>query len=309
MPIYFLLRILTILIVVVSVTTVPTPKAWLAFVYSIALAHYLMALIYSRRQIAEAFRQPHVLLPLFSVAILGTTMYMASFLLIFYFGLHHAFNEAFILRGTIPAEDDNVKAFRGSAVIVHLMLYLFIVRRQAGIVLGPANPLFGLAGGRSGTYLSLFLLLGALAVAYVFFFYYLYRIRRFLDLKSLIENCGFELVGLVVALVSIQVFFSYLHVVLYHVVFWTLFPLPKIASMGMKQLASYLGLTAVFSAAFLLLSPLGLFPSRYASALFAQQFYIWTVVHITSSFLLSNAHPEWIVNLFRSKAPAALAKA
>lgn len=29
------------------------------------------------------------------------------------------------------------------------------------------------------------------------------------------------------------------------------------------------------------------------------QFYFWSYVHITASFALSSAHPEWIVRLFR----------
>jgi hypothetical protein len=70
----------------------------------------------------------------------------------------------------------------------------------------------------------------------------------------------------------------------------------------------YAGLTVVCLAGFFLLSPIGLFPTRTGNSVFAQQFILWTYVHITASFFLSNAHPEWIVNLFRPKA-AVLAKA
>lgn len=309
MPIYLLLRILTVLTVVLITVEAPSHRAWLAVIYSIAFGHYLMALIYSRRQIVEALRQPHGLVPMFSAALMGAAVYLSRFSLIFYFGLHHAFNEGFILRGTIPAEDDDVKAFRGSAVVVHLLLYLFILRRQVGVTLGAASPYYGRTGGRPGAFLAVAVLAALLALSYGFFFYSLYRIRRFLDRKSLMENCGFELAGLVVAAVSLQFYFSYLHFVLYHILFWTLFPLPRMAALGWKQLGTYVGLTAVFFGGFLLLSPIGLFPSRYAASIFARQFVIWTVIHITSSFLLSNAHPEWIVNIFRPKPRAELAKA
>ena len=103
---------------------------------------------------------------------------------------------------------------------------------------------------------------------------------------------------------------SYLYFVLYHVVFWSLFPLPKISAAGKAHLGWYLGLSAACVAAFVAISPIGpVFTSRYAVSIFQRQFILWTYIHITSSFLLSNAHPEWIVNLFRPiKSAAALAE-
>jgi hypothetical protein len=139
------------------------------------------------------------------------------------------------------------------------------------------------------------------------FFFYLYRIRRFLNRRTLIENCGGEIAGLFIAVVSLTVTFSYLHVVLYHVISWTFYPIPKLWAQGARQLAIYVGLTTLSIAGFLLVSPLGLFTTRYAVMIFQKQFIMWTYMHITASFVLSNAHPDWIVDLFRRKRHAALA--
>jgi hypothetical protein len=312
MPIYFILRVASILATLLVVAYSPTQKILLNIVYSLALAHYVLAFVYSRRQITDAFRQPYGLVPLLSIVFLGAGLYAGQFSLLFFFGLHHAFNEAFIMRATLSADDPDVKSLRGSAVLVHFLLYLFILRRQAGFTLGSSNPFYTFVTGYGAVskYLPFILLVGALVASYGVFFYYLYRLRRLLTARTLIENCGLEILGLVVAAASFTVFFSYLYFVLYHVVFWSLFPLPKISAAGKAQLGWYLGLSAACVAAFVVISPIGpVFTSRYAAYLFQKQFILWTYIHITSSFLLSNAHPEWIVNLFRPiKGGAALAE-
>jgi hypothetical protein len=312
MPIYFILRIASIFISVAIVAYSPMPRILANIVYSLALAHYALAVIYSRRQIGEAFTRPYGLVPLLSIVLLGAGMYLGQFSLLLLFGFHHAFNEAFITRVTLPTDNSDVKSLRGSAVLVHFLLYLFILRGQAGLAYGSSNPFYTFVAGygAASRYTAFFVLVGALAVSYGVFFYYLYRVRRLLTIRTLIENCGLEILGLAVAAASLTLFFSYLYFVLYHVVFWSLFPLPKIASAGKAQVGWYVGLSAGFMALFVALSPLGpVFSSRYAANFFQKQFILWTYIHITSSFLLSNAHPEWIVNLFRPmKSGAALAE-
>jgi hypothetical protein len=308
MPIYFILRVASIFITLAVVAYSPMPRILANIVYSLALAHYVLALIYSRRQIAEAFTRPYGLVPLLSIVLLGAGLYLGQFSLLIFFGLHHAFNEAFIMRATLPSDDADVKSLRGSAVLVNFLLYLFILRGQAGLSFGSSNPFYTFIAGYGGAsrYVAVFVLVAALVVSYGVFFFYLYRIRRLLTLRTLIENCGLEILGLVVAAASFTVFFSYLYFVLYHVVFWSLFPLPKMSAAGRTQLGWYLGLSAACVAAFVAISPIGpVFTSRYAANIFQKQFILWTYIHITSSFLLSNAHPEWIVNLFRPVKSAA----
>lgn len=309
LPVHFLLRLTSLLIVVLIVSRSPNTRTWTNIVYGLALAHYLLALLYSRRQIVETLRRPYGAVPLLSIAILGIGLYLGQFSLLIYFALHHAFNEAFMIRDAAPADDPDVKALRGSAVLVHILLYLFILRRQAAFSFGAGSTMYALISGYITTkYLAFYAIGAALTVSYAAFFYYLYRVRRFLTARTFVENCGMELVGLFLVAVSFSVSFSYLHVVLYHVVFWSLYPIPKLWSAGAAKTAGYLILTAAAAAVFLALSPIGLFTSRAAAGVFQRQFILWTYVHITSSLLLSNAHPEWIVNLFRPRPERAFAK-
>jgi hypothetical protein len=138
-----------------------------------------------------------------------------------------------------------------------------------------------------------------LAVSYALFFYYLHRIRSLLDLRTFLESCAFELLGLVAVAASFYVNFKFLHIVLYHFVFWSLFPLPKIWAAAPRSVAVYVGLTALLTALFLSLSPIGVPDYRLAGVLFQEQFKVWSYIHITLSFPLSNANPNWVISLFR----------
>src|SRR5437773_2236219 len=102
MPIYFLMRIASILIVLLVATHSPSHITWLALVYSLGFTHYLLTLIYSQRQFAAFATQPFSVIPLFSIIVFGAGLYFFHFPLPLYFAVHHAFNEAYILRHTLP---------------------------------------------------------------------------------------------------------------------------------------------------------------------------------------------------------------
>jgi hypothetical protein len=263
------------------------PKTWLALVYSLGFAHYLLSLIYAKRQFTELAQQPNLFVPVFSVVILGAGLYLSNFSLLFYFVLHHSFNEVYVLNHTTPIDNEDVRKFRGSAVLLHALLYFFLLRNAvASDLRWWVNPQLLLAG---------------LAVAYVAFFYYLYRLNPFLDLRTRIENCSFELLGLAAVAVSFYVQFAFLHLVFSHFVFWAVFPASKMYTQDPGKLLSYIGLTTLFLALFLLLSPVGVFSSQLSPGIFQKYFIVWSYIHITASFVLSNAHPPWIVDLFRPR--------
>lgn len=145
------------------------------------------------------------------------------------------------------------------------------------------------------------LLLAGLAVSYVAFFYFLSRLRPFLDFRTLVENCSFEVLGLVAVVVSFYVQFTFLQLVFYHFVFWTLFPAAKMYAQAPSRLLPYTSMTLLSLGLFLLLSPVGVFRSYLSPAIFQKYFIILSYLHITASFALSNAHPQWIVDLFRPR--------
>ncbi len=299
MPIV-LLHVTGILITLV-IFQASNSQTWLAAVYSLGFAHYLMSLIYAKRQFAELAHQPNIFVPVFSVVILGTGLYVSNFSLLFYFVLHHAFNEVYILNQTTPIDNEDMRKFRGSAVLLHALLYFFLLRNVVAPDLEALNPAYlaMLQRIRSRGFMDPQLLLAGLAVVYVAFFYFLYRLKSFLNLQTLLANCSFELLGLVAIVVSFYVQFAFLHLVFYHFVFWTFFPTIKMYSQAPGRLLSYIGLTVLCLVLFLLLSPIGMFSLQLSPAIFQKYFILWSYIHITASFVLSNAHPEWIVDLFR----------
>lgn len=296
MPI-FLIHIASILVTLVVLQQIPDRGAWLAVFHSLGLAHYLVSLIYARKQVVEFARQPDLFVPLFSILIIGIGVYLSRFPLLIYFAFHHAFNSAYMLNRTLPADNPNVRALRGCVVLLHLFLYFFLLRSGAALEIGRSNPLAFFALQRSS--MPATVLLTGLSICYGGFFYYLYRLRSVLTRQNLLENCGLELLGLGAVAASFYVNFSFMAVVFYHFVFWALFPLLKMSELGTKKLASYIGVSVLSLVGFLALSPIGVLNFMFPPLLFRQQFYLWSYIHITTSFVLSNAHPQWIVQLFR----------
>ncbi len=304
-----LLRVASILIVIVIAQATPN-KIWLWLVYSWGLAHYLIAIIYSKRQISALAQQPGIFLAPFSMAVLGAALYLGQFSLLYYFALHHVFNEAYILAPTTPADDTNMRALRGSAVLVHVFLYFFLLRDSA--ILGVLDiSLFSTGSFLPQHFVKLSVsphsliigLLAGLFLSYAAFFYYLNSLRSSLDRMSLIENSAFEILGLGAVVASLfYVRFDFLHIVLYHFVFWTLFPMLNLRFLGIRPLLTYWGLTAACLAGFFVFSPSGI--SGFRLTTFRAQFFLWSYIHITISFVLSNAHPQWIIDLFRPSIPA-----
>lgn len=278
-------------------------KTWLALVNRLGFAHYLLALVYAKRQFLEVAHQANLFVPLCSVLVLGVGLYVSNVSLLFYFVLHHAFNEIYVLNQTTPVQNEAVRKLRGSAVLLHVLLYLFLLRHVIVPDVGELNPAHLALLQRLGRrgWMNPQLLFAGLAVAYVAFFYYLYRIRSFVDVRIRLDNCAVELFGLVAVVVSFYVQFAFLHLVFYHFAFWALFPAAKMYTQAPRRLLAYIGLTTVSLAGFLLLSPIGMFSSQLHPTTFQKYFVFFSYLHITASFVLSNAHPQWIVDLFRPR--------
>ena len=284
MPVHFVLHLASILAAAIVVAGAPDTKTWLSVAFALGFAHYLLSILYSGRQIRQLFEQPQVIVPLLWIGLVGAALYLLKFPLILYFAFHHAFNTAYILNDTIKKDDELVRAFRGSSVWLHLFIYLVLLRSN--------SPLDNLAPGA---------LFAGVAVGYIVFFYYLYRLRTRLDARSLIENCGFELLSIGAIAASFYFDFKFLQVVLYHFIFWAFYPAWKLAHGGIPRLARYLALTGACIAFFWAVSPIGLVSYRLIGSPFEEQFYLWSYIHITTSLMLSNAHPAWIVGLFRPR--------
>ena len=91
---------------------------------------------------------------------------------------------------------------------------------------------------------------------------------------------------------------SFDHVVLYHIVFWALLPLPKFAAQGGGALGRYGLATLVATALPLLISPIGPFRGAMPRALWFEQFVLWSNIHIIMSLGMSATNPMFLRRFF-----------
>src|SRR2546429_8270826 len=148
---------------------VPNPQTWLTIVYSVGFSHYLLGAIYSRQQFREAYAQPLSLFPVLVLAIFGIGLYSLQFPLLIFFALHHAFNEAYVLKQTTPGDDSAISPFRSSAFMLHLFLYFILLRRSQSLGIIELNIFYLVLGSGGQGVFSSELLWGGLLVSYILF--------------------------------------------------------------------------------------------------------------------------------------------
>jgi hypothetical protein len=251
--------------------------------YSLGFSHYALSLHYSRDQVMGLARRG-VALPMVLLVSLGAGLYWTRFSLLAYFAIHHAFNEGYLLRDSTPSRDTRAAQFRGSAALLHLCLYLVLLRHE------PELPFTGAA-----------LPLALLLVSYAVFGVCLVRLRPLTTGTDIVQSCAFEVIALGLVVASFYTRFTFLQLVLYHFILWALLPLEKMRVRGIPHFAEYVGLQVLVTAAFVALSPIGLHWTRANPVSFAQQFILWSYIHITASFALSRAHPDWIIRWFQPR--------
>lgn len=284
MPIHALIQLTSIVVTACLYAAFPISTSWYSLIFSLGFSHYLLSIFYSRRQIGTLISQPHSIVAGLLVIAAGATLYWQHFPLYAYFGLHHAFNEVYLRRRMLPADADSV-TWRTSAVVLHMAVFILIVRAQV-------------SGDKTLTTIMLI----AIVISALIYFQQAWRIRRQLTRQQWLDATAFELI--VIALVPVAFYYRFTleQLVCYHLIFWILYP--SVQFIGRRQnttLMIYLALTIVTVAGFLLISPLGPRQYQVPVRLFYEQFVLWSFIHITLSFALSAAHPDWITRWFRPR--------
>jgi hypothetical protein len=143
------------------------------------------------------------------------------------------------------------------------------------------------------------ILLTGLAMTGVGYAAALARLRHTLSRRALADTCAIEVLSLALLALSFRVPISITHYVAYHVLFWALYPVPKLLRTG--QALPFAGWHAVVIPALWLCSPWG--PLHMSVAAWNLLFFTATYVHVSSSFALSSAQPAWLNRLFRVSIP------
>jgi hypothetical protein len=247
-------------------------------VYVLSFVHYTASLWYSRAPMRDAaLARPAAFAALVAF---GASLYLLKFPLILYFGIHFALNEAYLGPG-------GARAARGPAAALVFAAYLFTLRNES--VFAALPPVLPAA---------------ALAAAAAYYAAAFVRGRRALAAGEALDAAVLFAGALGVSALSTIFNVRFLHVILYHFVFWTLFPAYRFAERP-ARLASYAALVSALFAAFWAVSPIGFLPEPAASSDFLAHFRFWSYAHITLSFAASDAHPERLVELFRPRGAGA----
>ena len=275
-------RCRAIAITVALVWLLGSDRYWVGLVISFGLAHYLLSFYYAAGRIRGLIVSPMLALPLISLGLLLLVVYFLKFPLPIYFGVHHACNEGYLRRYHRQANgtaDPQLPAFR---TLFHLAAYLCILRHDAYVGQVPEG------------WLWLFLTVSGLLYARQ-----LLIANQSLQGLSRLKDSSVEWLMLAVVGLSLLVKISFLQMVMYHFVLWTIVPIPVLRAAGTHKLVEYallsVGSLGLFAA--LTISQLG--SNLVPLSLVYSQFYFWSYVHITASFALSASHPDWIVKLFR----------
>ena len=285
MPVLSLIRVVSISSVALIAMQLPDETTFKSVVFSVGFGHYFMALLYSKRQISQVLGQTYSYLPLAAVLIAGTALYQYEYPLVIYFAVHHAFNEVYVLDHPIAGKNSSeLKGFRASGIFLHLFVYFLILRDRPDLQFLDTR----------------FLLIG-LAVSSLSFIYFLNSIRGSMKISEMIDHCSFELIGLFLATVSFFIEITFMQIIFYHFMFWILYPMPRVLKRGRSELLRYFILTLVITVPFIMVSPLGIYSYDLYTSPFFAHFMMWSYLHITISFALSEAHPSWITYWFKPR--------
>ena len=272
------------LTIIFILSTLNSHIVFKSLVFIIALGHYYLGFIYSSGQIKTFIKQPYGLVGFIFVLLSGSLLYLIKFPLVWYFCIHHAFNEVYMIPKRATSDNDMwVKNHRASGVILHVAAYCFILREQYHMV-RYFNP----------NHLLIFTV-----VAFVFFAISFYKVRQGFNAEEIINNCAGEVILLLLVFASFFFTFQFLHVVLYHFLSWWFFPLQNLINSTRIRLYRYLGATIFFFIIFYLVSPIGIDPYNYSNSIFENHFLFMSYLHITFSFFISSANPSWLKRRFQ----------
>jgi len=278
---------ISILLTALLIIIIDDHSSWTALVISFGFTHYLLSFYYASGRIKTLLSSTSLRLPLVSLGLLLLVIYHLEFPLVIFFGLHHAFNEGYLRQyqhRNTDSGDSQLPAFR---TLFHIAAYFCILRHEPYVNELPEIILWLTLAISSWLYLN------ALRIE-----------NNKQGLWEAVKESSIEILFLLLVLVSFWINITFLQMVLYHFVLWTLVPIPVLKQQGSFKLAEYGLFTVAGLLLFLSLTMSYLFSEMWTLSFMLSQFYIWSYVHIASSFALSSAHPNWLVQLFRADQPA-----
>ena len=266
-----------------------------AIVLGTGFPHVLLGLKYSRKGLSAAMNQTTsklILLITASLGILAITYEWDLLALVFYFGLHHALAETYFGK----VQPSALESWKRVLLVVSIFSsYLFATRLDAGMSYAFNATMLAISLTSSSIYLSLI------------------RVKLVDKSKILgfLNDHSWSIIGPSLAIFAIWSPIDWEIIILYHFTFYGLLPLLKKDMVSGTKRKKFWIEGAVWNGLglllFLILAVVAIEWNK-PSALYIpmQCFLALTYLHITWSFLISPANPEWIKRIVGQGAKTAV---
>jgi hypothetical protein len=267
-------------------TLTPNWDSYTAIVFALGISHYILSYTYAGSRLRNLAGRRRLWLPSATVLLIGLTIAITPVQgglyakLLIYFGLHHVINEGYSSGRSVDAL--NASGLRGWRIALHSGTYLACT----------CNDWTLLWVDRS----LIWLLLAVVALG---FSIALARRSVALRLGQLVDESWFDFGSVLLGVATLNgwLYVDYLDVVLYHFLFWALYPFANLARRDEFQPMRLVAMNAALTTAALLFSALGPF-GLTVNLLFTSVFYALSYLHITTSFILSSTNPMWLRRFF-----------
>ena len=287
MPSYLVLRIICFIATVAVPLLFFEPRAFAIFSMPLTIAHYLLAVPYSKKFVTDAMSRPTT--GTYFMLLIACSILLAWFnpryLLFVAFGIHFVFSEVYLMfENNLPKLWTATRALRISSIVCNIFVYFASTR----------YPTFGKTAQIEIFYWTGYVVSAAVLACLIF------KTRKYLTKEQLINVCAFETLGLAFVLMGLIHPVSLANFIFYHVVFWVLYPSWKMVSARQtKPLTVYLCANVAVTGLIVALSPYSPLPIHFLSVPEFFSLYVWgALVHIVISLGMSTAQPEWITRIF-----------
>ncbi len=244
-------------------------KLMFSIFYAVLFGHYMVQIIYSKKQRAALKNSPDPKIWFLVLALIAVAQFTPYLPISVFFGFHFIFSEIYTER--FADHDPAIKWFR---ILTNFSIYSLLLHGAPAI------------GWIPFSFLYLCLMVGCIGLLYLAL-----RARNDSELWFLL---GYELVGAAFAIFLPPNRPQLSDIIFYHLIWWFIFPLRRMRG---KELFSYLFLTVSITGVFFLFTPSANVKPIPLSVL-GYYSIVSGNIHIALSFMLSISNPEWINRIF-----------
>ncbi len=280
-PIRFSLSALVLVLMIGMFTLLPLQLTVLSM-YIFGYTHYLLAIHYSKRGIAQAWSKKRSkwllisILPLTFIPFLNESLIVPS--LVIYFGIHHVMSEVYF----------DAKNHSKQLRTTHWWALI--------------GSYFAITGHHVSWVANLSSIGWIVNIVATLAFLYVWRKEGTLAFKTMVYTCPWIIFGPAVALIGEYIYLDWRFLINWHFFFWLFIPYLRSGMFNRGQIRTYwkqnILLTALFSFLFFISLPTGNIDvigwEPVGMKILTKFFLAWSFLHISWSFIISGGNPNWL---------------